>query len=95
MSASIGCAAWPLPRHWPTIISGGTKDISLPSVGRPFRLSLPTDYKQGQSAPALLMHFHGWGGTLESGQMFHDHGVKNGCGPPRFEPELARSGFSH
>jgi len=79
-SASRGCArGWTLPQHWPTIVSGGIIDLHLSTQRRPFRLSLPATYGAlGTAPPPLLLHFHGWGGTLESGQMFHAHGVRNG-----------------
>ena len=80
INASAGCAASTLPGHWPTIVSGGVADIqNLPSQRRPFRLSLPTNYRSpGSAPPPLLLHFHGWGGSLTSGQSFHAHGVENG-----------------
>jgi len=60
------------PASWPTFASaGGAADVSLPSQ-RPFRLSLPTSYYSSGQPPALLLHFHGWGGTLSSGAMFHE-----------------------
>ena len=73
---SAGCARTGLspvvsPVGWPTLAAGSTADYSLPSQ-RPFRLSLPTSYMTGQRPPALLLHFHGWGGALNSGTMFHE-----------------------
>ena len=79
-NASAGCALGrTLPQHWPTLVSGGTADVSLPTLTRPFRLSLPASYGAPASQPPpLLLHFHGWGGTLESGQNFHAQGVADG-----------------
>lgn len=78
-NASRGCSIKRLPQTWPTIVSGGTTDLYLPTLRRPFRLALPKSYGSNRAEPgALLLYFHGWGGTLNSGKAFHDHAVATG-----------------
>ena len=76
---SVGCkASGQLPSHWSTtIVSGGVVDLSLRTQRRPFRLSLPNSYSMSSPLP-LLFFFHGWGGSLSSGDVFHAHGRTNG-----------------
>ena len=76
---SSGCRSHSLPPAWPTIVSGGVADLKgLPSQRRPSRLSLPSTYGTTKRPAPLLIHFHGWAGTLESGMVFHSHGIHNG-----------------
>ena len=76
---SSGCRSHSLPPAWPTIVSGGVADLKgLPSQRRPSRLSLPSTYGTTKRPAPLLIHFHGWAGTLESGMVFHSHGINNG-----------------
>ena len=53
-------------------------DVTLPTQPRPFRISLPSQYGPSAKPPPLLLHFHGWGGTLSSGDAFHVHGIAHG-----------------
>ena len=79
-NTSAGCSmGWRLPQSWPTIVNGGSAVLTLPTQKRPFRLSLPTSYGTSSSPPALLLHFHGWGGTVDDAKdSFHAHGIANG-----------------
>ena len=79
---SVACATlnYTLPARYAPLTTGARDaDLTLPSQRRPFRLSLPTTYGEA-GPPPLLLHFHGWGGSLrETGtSMFHAHGITNG-----------------
>ena len=53
-----------------------TTDIT--TYGRVFRLSVPAAHTITSWPPPLLIFFHGWGGTLASGDFVHAHGGLNG-----------------
>ena len=77
-NASRGCSSTALPQTWPTLASGRSVDLFLPTLRRPFRLSLPTGYRaEGSSPLPLLLYFHGWGGKLSESDPFHEHGMAN------------------
>lgn len=79
-SNSSGCSTGlTMPEYWPSssLTPGSSTNFNLPSQRRPFRLTIPYDYDVN-SPPPLLLHFHGWGGTLAAGAAFHAHGLTNG-----------------
>jgi poly(3-hydroxybutyrate) depolymerase len=73
------CSSSALPQTWPqTLSSGSAVDVYLPTLRRPFRLSLPRSYgAENASSFPLLLYFHGWGGKLTESDPFHEHGIAN------------------
>lgn len=73
-NASRGCS-----KSTPTygVRPGGFADIHYASLQQPFRLSLPLNYDPRKPS-TMLVHFHGWGGNLQSGMPFHEDGMANG-----------------
>ena len=76
---SSGCRSHSLPPAWPTIVSGGVADLKgLPSAAAAIPAVAASTYGTTKRPAPLLIHFHGWAGTLESGMVFHSHGINNG-----------------
>jgi hypothetical protein len=80
---SIGCGSGRkqqviFPPSWQSLAGSRDVELNLASQRRPFRVSLPASYGASTRPPALMLHFHHWGGTLMSGGVFHNHGIAHG-----------------